>query len=48
MTAARRHTLPLDVHLLLRRDGERGPEVLLSRRAGPVYATGMWHLPSVH
>ncbi|MFD5618885.1 NUDIX domain-containing protein [Streptomyces yangpuensis] len=48
MTAPRRHTLLLDVHLLLRRDGGRGPEVLLSRRAGPVYATGMWHLPSGH
>lgn len=48
MTAPQRHTLPVDVHLLLRRDGDRGPEVLLSRRAGPVYATGMWHLPSGH
>ncbi|WP_051807390.1 NUDIX domain-containing protein [Streptomyces sp. NRRL F-2664] len=48
MSAQRRHTVPVDVHLLLRRDGARGPEVLLSRRAGPVYASGMWHLPSGH
>ncbi|MFD8632286.1 phosphotransferase [Streptomyces sp. NPDC059533] len=40
--------VPVDVHLILRRDGERGPEVLLSRRAGPVYASGLWHLPSGH
>lgn len=41
--------VPVDVHLILRRDGgEAGPEVLLSRRVGPVYATGMWHLPSGH
>ncbi|MFE1558332.1 phosphotransferase [Streptomyces sp. NPDC058734] len=38
----------MDVHLILRRDGEIGPEVLLSRRAGPVYASGLWHLPSGH
>ncbi|MGW7439858.1 NUDIX domain-containing protein [Streptomyces sp. NPDC054849] len=43
-----RHTVPVDVHLILRRDGESGPEVLLSRRAGPVYASGLWHLPSGH
>ncbi|MFK0256393.1 phosphotransferase [Streptomyces sp. NPDC090445] len=43
-----RYALPVDVHLLLRRDGEKGPEVLLSRRAGPVYASGLWHLPSGH
>lgn len=43
-----RHTVPLDVHLILRRDGGTGPEVLLSRRAGPVYAAGLWHLPSGH
>ncbi|KOG47227.1 NUDIX hydrolase [Streptomyces virginiae] len=43
-----RHTVPVDVHLVLRRDGGSGPEVLLSRRAGPVYAAGMWHLPSGH
>ncbi|MFJ6758653.1 NUDIX domain-containing protein [Streptomyces sp. NPDC091273] len=46
--AVGRYTLPVDVHLILRRDGERGPEVLLSRRAGRVYAAGMWHLPSGH
>ncbi|MFJ9344731.1 NUDIX domain-containing protein [Streptomyces sp. NPDC101733] len=40
--------MPVDVHLVLRRDGAAGPEVLLSRRAGPVYATGLWHLPSGH
>ncbi|MFF0551029.1 phosphotransferase [Streptomyces sp. NPDC004311] len=40
--------MPVDVHLILRRDSERGPEVLLSRRAGPVYASGLWHLPSGH
>ncbi|MFE9846574.1 phosphotransferase [Streptomyces goshikiensis] len=40
--------VPVDVHLILRRDGEAGPEVLLSRRAGPVYATGLWHFPSGH
>lgn len=43
-----RHMVPVDVHLLAVRDGERGPEVLLSRRAGGVYASGLWHLPSVH
>ncbi|SCF95675.1 phosphotransferase [Streptomyces sp. Ncost-T10-10d] len=43
-----RHTEPLDVHLILRRDGETEPEVLLSRRAGSVYAAGLWHLPSGH
>ncbi|MGW3205625.1 NUDIX hydrolase [Streptomyces sp. NPDC001135] len=43
-----RHTEPLDVHLILRRDTDEGPEVLLSRRAGPVYAAGLWHLPSGH
>ncbi|WP_079403307.1 NUDIX domain-containing protein [Streptomyces sp. 3211] len=43
-----RHTVPVDVHLVLRRDGGSGPEVLLSRRAGSVYAAGMWHLPSGH
>ncbi|MEV7416238.1 NUDIX domain-containing protein [Streptomyces sp. NPDC089919] len=40
--------VPVDVHLVLRRDGATGPEVLLSRRAGPVYASGLWHLPSGH
>ncbi|MFF4448235.1 phosphotransferase [Streptomyces sp. NPDC001502] len=48
MSGGARHTVPVDVHLVLRRDGESGPEVLLSRRAGPVYAAGMWHLPSGH
>ncbi|CAM5656300.1 NUDIX domain-containing protein [Streptomyces avidinii] len=43
-----RHTVPVDVHLVLRRDSGSGPEVLLSRRSGPVYATGLWHLPSGH
>ncbi|MFJ8011087.1 NUDIX domain-containing protein [Streptomyces sp. NPDC096339] len=48
MSGGARHTVPVDVHLILRRKGEGGPEVLLSRRAGPVYATGLWHLPSGH
>ncbi|MEU2828714.1 phosphotransferase [Streptomyces lavendulae] len=48
MSGGDRHTVPVDVHLVLRRNGESGPEVLLSRRAGPVYATGLWHLPSGH
>ncbi|MEU4949823.1 NUDIX hydrolase [Streptomyces lavendulae] len=48
MSGGGRHTVPVDVHLILRRDGESGPEVLLSRRAGPVYASGLWHLPSGH
>ncbi|MFF0476478.1 NUDIX domain-containing protein [Streptomyces sp. NPDC004284] len=43
-----RHTVPVDVHLLAVRDGEQGPEVLLSRRAGDVYAAGLWHAPSGH
>ncbi|GAB2618279.1 hypothetical protein GCM10027168_58260 [Streptomyces capparidis] len=47
-TGRDRHTEPVDVHLLLRRDGGAGPEVLLSRRAGPVYASGLWHVPSGH
>ncbi|MFD9516171.1 NUDIX domain-containing protein [Streptomyces sp. NPDC059979] len=48
MSGGARHSVPVDVHLILRRDGEAGPEVLLSRRAGPVYASGLWHLPSGH
>ncbi|MFJ6783847.1 NUDIX domain-containing protein [Streptomyces yangpuensis] len=40
--------MPVDVHLVLRRDSGNAPEVLLSRRAGPVYASGLWHLPSGH
>lgn len=43
-----RHTEPLDVHLILRRDGAEGPEILMSRRAGNVYAAGLWHFPSGH
>ncbi|MDT0462246.1 NUDIX hydrolase [Streptomyces gibsoniae] len=48
MSGVRRHTEPLDVHLILRRDTRDGPEVLLSRRTGQVYAAGLWHLPSGH
>ncbi|MFV0131643.1 NUDIX hydrolase [Streptomyces sp. HMX112] len=48
MTGAQRHTEPLDVHLIALRDGPAGPEVLLSRRAGDVYAAGCWHLVSGH
>ncbi|MFF3501519.1 phosphotransferase [Streptomyces sp. NPDC003247] len=48
MTGTRRHTEPLDVHLIALRDGTAGPEVLLSRRAGDVYAAGCWHLVSGH
>ncbi|MER5202506.1 phosphotransferase [Streptomyces sp. NPDC002825] len=43
-----RHTVPVDVHLIAVRGGEKGPEVLLSRRAGDVYASGLWHAPSGH
>ncbi|MEU3607978.1 phosphotransferase [Streptomyces sp. NPDC035033] len=43
-----RHAVPVDVHLLAVREGKDGPEVLLSRRAGGVYAAGLWHLPSGH
>nr|BEK71432.1 hypothetical protein KPHV_86590 [Kitasatospora purpeofusca] len=46
--APTRHQVPVDVHLLLRREGPDGPEVLLSRRAGAVYATGLLHAPSGH
>ncbi|MEW2168152.1 NUDIX domain-containing protein [Streptomyces sp. NPDC007084] len=38
----------MDVHLIALREGAAGPEVLLSRRAGEVYAAGCWHLPSGH
>ncbi|MEU5599922.1 NUDIX domain-containing protein [Streptomyces sp. NPDC020298] len=48
MSGSRRHTEPLDVHLIAVSDGTPGPEVLLSRRAGEVYAAGCWHLPSGH
>ncbi|MFI9150247.1 phosphotransferase [Streptomyces sp. NPDC053367] len=43
-----RHREPVDVHLIARRDTAAGPEILLSRRAGEVYAAGLWHLPSGH
>ncbi|MFG2210484.1 phosphotransferase [Streptomyces sp. NPDC048638] len=46
--ATPRHQVPVDVHLILRRTGAHGPEVLLSRRAGNVYAHGLQHLPSGH
>ncbi|OII65548.1 NUDIX hydrolase [Streptomyces sp. CC53] len=48
MTGTQRHTEPLDVHLIALRDSPAGPEVLLSRRAGDVYAAGYWHLVSGH
>ncbi|KAB1982863.1 phosphotransferase [Streptomyces triticiradicis] len=48
MSGPQRHTEPLDVHLIAVRDGAKGPEVLLSRRAGEVYAAGCWHLISGH
>lgn len=48
MSGAQRHTEPLDVHLIAVRDGASGPEVLLSRRAGGVYAAGCWHPVSGH
>lgn len=48
MSSAQRHTEPVDVHLIAVRDGAAGPEVLLSRRAGDVYAAGCWHLVSGH
>lgn len=48
MTGGRRHTEPLDVHLIAVREGAAGLEVLLSRRAGDVYAAGCWHLVSGH
>ncbi|TXS57983.1 NUDIX hydrolase [Streptomyces sp. t39] len=48
MSGRTRYSLPLDVHLLAVRAGDAGPEVLLSRRAGAVYAAGMWHAPSGH
>lgn len=40
----RRHREVVDVHLLLR----RGPDVLLTRRAGTGYADGLLHAPSGH
>ncbi|MFF5714378.1 phosphotransferase [Streptomyces sp. NPDC012756] len=48
MTGGERYTVPVDVHLVAVRDGGTGPEVLLSHRAGSVYAAGHWHLPSGH
>jgi 8-oxo-dGTP pyrophosphatase MutT (NUDIX family) len=48
VSGGERHTLPVDVHLIAVREGEKGPEVLLSRRAGTVYAAGHWHFPSGH
>lgn len=48
MSGSERHTVPVDVHLIAVRGGEQGPEVLLSRRAGTVYAAGHWHFPSGH
>ncbi|MCQ9182420.1 phosphotransferase [Streptomyces sp. IBSBF 2953] len=48
MSGEQRHTEPVDVHLILRRETADGPHVLLSRRAGQVYAAGLWHLPSGH
>jgi Ser/Thr protein kinase RdoA (MazF antagonist)/8-oxo-dGTP pyrophosphatase MutT (NUDIX family) len=48
VSSGQRHTEPVDVHLILRRDTDGGPEVLLSRRAGDVYASGLLHLPSGH
>ncbi|MDT0616208.1 NUDIX hydrolase [Streptomyces lancefieldiae] len=46
MSGGERHMVPVDVHLIAVREGEKGPEVLLSRRAGTVYAAGHWHFPS--
>ncbi|WP_327327587.1 NUDIX domain-containing protein [Streptomyces sp. NBC_01210] len=43
-----RFAAPVDVHLILRRSSPGGDEVLLSRRAGSVYASGLLHLPSGH
>ncbi|MYV37853.1 NUDIX domain-containing protein, partial [Streptomyces sp. SID1328] len=48
MSGRQRQTVPVDVHLILRRETGAGPEVLVSRRAGAVYAAGLWHLPSGH
>ncbi|WP_369203268.1 phosphotransferase [Streptomyces sp. PU-14G] len=48
MSEHKRHSEPVDVHLILRRGDTACPEILLSRRAGPVYASGLWHLPSGH
>ncbi|MEU0216125.1 phosphotransferase [Streptomyces sp. NPDC006265] len=48
MIGGQRHAEPVDVHLILRRETSDGPQVLMSRRAGQVYAAGLWHLPSGH
>lgn len=48
MIVKQRHTEPVDVHLILRRETVNGPEAFLSRRAGKVYATGLWHFVSGH
>lgn len=48
MNGGKRHTEPVDVHPIPRRETPEGPEVLMSRRAGQVYAAGLWHLPSGH
>ncbi|WP_190159614.1 NUDIX hydrolase [Streptomyces litmocidini] len=48
MSGGERHTVPVDVDLITVREGKKGPEVLLSRRAGTVYAAGHWHFPSGH
>ncbi|MEU2251377.1 phosphotransferase [Streptomyces sp. NPDC019224] len=48
MSGGERHTVPVDVHVIAVREGEKGAEVLLSRRAGTIYAAGHWHVPSGH
>lgn len=48
MSGPQRHREVIDVHLILRREGPASVEVLLSRRAGDVYASGMWHFVSGH
>lgn len=48
MSGGERHAEPVDVHLVLRRETRDGPEVLLSRQAGNVYAAGLWQMPSGH
>ncbi|MGW2229539.1 NUDIX hydrolase [Streptomyces formicae] len=46
--ASKRFAAPIDVHAALVRPGTTGWEVLLTRRAGNVYASGLWHMPSGH
>ncbi|MFJ2111926.1 NUDIX domain-containing protein [Streptomyces sp. NPDC087850] len=48
MSGPQRHREAIDVHLILLRESPTGAEVLLSRRAGDVYASGMWHFVSGH